>query len=120
MKTLSTIIILLFTTFAFAQYPDTTRGNQETREEAKRLTGIYDQQLGLDGTQLPIFEEKLEDYLVLAERAKSNFEGREELDALTELMVRETLDMQEILTRPQLIVYKKIRQDVQPIKVVEK
>lgn len=118
MKKLSTLIILLFSCITFAQYPDTTPGSQEIREQAKELTTKYDQQLGLDGAQLPIFEDKVEDYLVLSLKIKNDLNGREQLDALTQLMVKETLEMQDILTRPQFIVYKKIRQDIQPIKTV--
>ena len=119
MKNIINAVILLFTVFAFAQYPDTTPGSREIREQAKELTIAYDQQLALDGDQLPIFQDKVEDYLVLSYKIKEDLEGKEELDALTELMVKETLDMQDILTRPQFIIYKRIRQDVQPIKVVE-
>ena len=40
------------------------------------------------------------------------------MDALTELAIKESLDMQDILTRIQYNLYKKIRQDIQPIKLV--
>lgn len=119
MKNLSIIILVLFTTVAFAQYPDNTPGSEEIRKRAKELTIMYDQELALDGDQLPIFQDKVEDYLVMANQIKKDLDGKEELDALTQLMIRETLEMQDLLTRPQLIVYKKIRQDIQPLKVVE-
>lgn len=119
MKSVSILITVLFTSLAFAQYPDTTPGSAEIREQAKEITIEYNKQLALDGDQLPIFQDKVEDYLVFSYRVKRDLEGREELDALTELMVKETLEMQDILTRPQYIVYKKIRQDIQPIKIVE-
>lgn len=118
MKRLITTLFLTFTLFAQAQYPDTTPGDKEIREKAKKLTYIYDQKLGLDSDQILIFQDKVEDYLVLSERAQEQFEGREELDVLTELMVKETLEMQDILTRPQYIEYRKIRQSIQPIKEV--
>ena len=50
---------------------------------------------------------------------KESYEGKAELDALTKLAVKESLDMQDILTRMQFNRYKQIRQDIQPIKVVE-
>ena len=50
---------------------------------------------------------------------ESKYEGREELSALTELQVQETLDMNDILTRIQMQVYKKVKPEIQPLKMVE-
>lgn len=113
------IALLLCTSLAFAQYPDITYEGQTIRKQAERITIAYDKQLGLDGDQYPIFFDKVKDYLVLADKAKKNLEGKEELDALTELMVEETLEMQDLLTREQYVIYKKVRQEIQPIKVVK-
>jgi len=120
MKKLIKTILLLFTTIIFSQnYPDTTISNESIREDAKKITKAYDAQLGLDGTQLPIFEDKVEDYLIKANQVKKDFEGMAELDALTKLMVKESLEMKDLLTRIQYQVYKKIRQDIQPLKALQ-
>lgn len=117
MKHTLNILIFLFTTTLFAQYPDTIYGTAETRKMAQEITSVYDAKLGLTGTQWPIFENKIRDYLELSQKIKNTKEGAAELDALTELAVKESLDMQDILTRIQYNLYKKIRQDIQPIKV---
>jgi len=119
MKHALNILIFLFTTTIFAQYPDTIYSTEETRKMAQEITSAYDAQLGLTGRQWPIFENKIKDYLELSQKVKDTYEGRDELDALTELAVKESLDMQDILTRIQYNLYKKIRQDIQPIKVVD-
>ena len=105
---------------AHAQYPDFTYESPKIKAQARNLTKVYDAELALDGEQIVIVQDKIEDYLVLSNSVKKNLEGQEELDALTELMIKETLDMQDVLTRPQYERYKQIRQRVQPIKVYSK
>ena len=85
---------------------------------AQDITSVYDAKLGLTGKQLPIFQDKVQDYLELSQKVKDNYEGRAELNALKELAVKESMAMQDILTRIQYNLYKKIRQDIQPIKVI--
>ena len=119
MKTICTLVIIFFTRLSFAQYPDTIYSNKETRKMAQEITSAYDAQLGLTGRQLPIFQDKIKDYLELSQKIKADYDGKAELDALTQLAVEESLDMKDILTRIQYNVYKKIRQDIQPIKVVK-
>lgn len=119
MKKICTLLIMFFTISTFAQYPDMVYSNRETRKMAQELTSVYGAELGLTGRQLPIFQNKIEDYLELSQRAKATYNGRAELDALTQLAVAEALEMKDILTRIQYNVYKKIRQDIQPIKVIE-
>jgi hypothetical protein len=119
MKTIHALVLMLFTTLSFAQYPDTIYSSKETRKMAQELTSAYDAQLGLTGRQLPIFQDKIKDYLELSQKAKAKYAGRAELDALTQLAVEESLEMKDILTRIQYNVYKRIRQDIQPIKVVK-
>lgn len=119
MKYLITISLLFLTQIAYSQYPDTTIETPEVREEAKRLTKIYSAELGLDGTQLPIFEDKVGDYLTLREEVMETYQGKEALDKLTQLMVKESLEMKDLLTRIQHNKYKKIRQAIQPLKTVK-
>ncbi|MFH6772659.1 hypothetical protein V8G58_12010 [Gaetbulibacter aestuarii] len=118
MKYLKTLIFICITHIAFAQYPDTTIETPEIRAKAEKLTAIYDAKLGLDGTQLPIFQNKVADYLTLSKEIKESYKGKEALDKLTQLMVKESLEMKDLLTRIQYNQYKKIRQSVQPLEVV--
>lgn len=119
MKYLITLIGLICFKITFAQFPDTTIETPEVRAKAEKLTEIYNAQLGLDGSQLPVFENKVADYLTLAKEIRSAYKGKEALDKLTKLMVKESLEMKDILTRIQYNEYKKIRQSIQPLKIVE-
>lgn len=119
MKKSFTLIVLFFTTLAFAQYPDDSYETKKIRKAAEKIAKAYDAQLGLDGDQYPIFLDKVEDYLVLSEKAKKDLDGIEELNALTKLMVKESLEMKDLLTRIQYQVYKKVRQDIQPLKALK-
>lgn len=119
MKTIYTFILMLSTTFTFAQYPDVSHESRAVKKEAEKITNIYDAQLGLDGNQLPIFQDKVEDYIGLSNKVKKDLDGKAELDALTSLMVKESLEMKDILTRIQYNVYKKIRQKIQPLKNID-
>ncbi len=119
MKKIFTVFLIFFTTLAFAQYPDNTNETKKIRQDAEKITKAYDAQLGLDGTQYPIFLDKVQDYLVLSKKAKKDLDGIEELDTLTKLMVKESLEMKDLLTRIQYQVYKKVRQDIQPLKALK-
>jgi hypothetical protein len=55
----------------------------------------------------------------LAEKIKDENEGRAELDALVEMQARESLAMNDILTRLQYRLYKKLKSEIQPLKIVE-
>lgn len=76
MKHALNILIFLFTTTVFAQYPDTIYSKEETRKMAQEITSAYDAQLGLTGRQWPIFENKIKDYLELSQKVKDTYEGR--------------------------------------------
>ncbi|PNQ73093.1 hypothetical protein C1T31_08875 [Hanstruepera neustonica] len=89
-------------------------------EQAKTLTKEYDAQLGLTSDQLVPFEIKVEEFLIRKEKIENRLEGREKLEALAVLREQEYVEMQNILTQPQLNVYKRIRPSIQPLDVVEK
>lgn len=118
MKYLAILIILLTTTATYAQYPDTTYANRQERKIAWDITNAYNKELGLDGDQLPIFHQKIQDYLVRSNEIKAAYQGKAELDALTKLRVDQALDMKNLLTRQQYDVYKRISQNIQPVKQV--
>ncbi|OBX26454.1 hypothetical protein LX77_00994 [Gelidibacter algens] len=118
MKTILTSILLLFSTTIFAQIPD-AMNSSSLKTEADRITDEYDQHLGLTGIQYPLFKNKVADYLRLAEKIKDENEGRAELDALVEMQARESLAMNDILTRLQYRLYKKLKSEIQPLKIVK-
>lgn len=118
MKTIVIILIALMSFTSYAQYPTPVTSN-EIKTEAEQLTHKYSAQLALTGVQIPLFKNVVEEYLLKAEKTIEAFEGRKELDALVELQARETLEMNDILTQPQYRLYKKLKYDYQPLKVIK-
>lgn len=119
MKTIFiTILITLISYGSYAQYP-TRVASDSIRTEAEQLTHKYSAQLALTGVQIPLFKNVVEEYMLKAEKTIEAFEGRKELDALVELQARETLEMNDILTRLQYQLYKKLKFDYQPLKVIK-
>ena len=119
MKTLITLLFLSVATFGYAQLPDTTPSSDRIEAKADDLIAEYNSQLALTSVQLPLFRNVVEDYLQKSEAAKQRYTGREQLDALLELQIDETLKMGNILTSPQYDVYKKIKLKLQPLKTVK-
>src|SRR5690606_17492978 len=106
MKILITLFTFFITSYTFAQYTQATSDNGNTTYQAEQLTDKYNRQLALTGIQIPLFKEVVEKYILLANEAKDQYEGKEELDMLLELQARETLQMNDILTQPQYRLYK--------------
>lgn len=117
MKTVITLIIFCVSTTIFAQIPNGV-DSSNIKHEADRITNEYDKHIGLTGVQFPLFKNKVADYLKLAESLKAKYEGREELDALVEMQANESLAMNDILTRAQFKVYKRLKSKIQPLKIV--
>jgi|UniRef100_UPI004049D7F1 hypothetical protein len=118
MKTLITILALFTASLSYAQYPPVTPDSGTTTYQAEQLTDKYNRQLALTGIQIPLFKEVVKKYIKLANEAKDQYEGKQELDMLLELQARETLQMNDILTQPQYRLYKELKPDYQPLKVV--
>ncbi len=119
MKTLITCIILLFSTTIIAQVPGVSISDPNIKMEADRITKEYSSHLALTGIQIPLFKNKVAHYLVLAKDIKRDKQGRAELDALVEMQAQESLAMNDILTRMQYRLYKKLKTEIQPLKMVE-
>lgn len=118
MKSIVTILLVLTTSFCFAQFPKTTTTSDRIEAMANELTESYNKQLVLTGVQIPLFKKVVEEYMIKSEKVMEQLDGREELDALVELQARETLEMNDILTQPQYRLYKKVKYELQPLKIV--
>ncbi len=121
MKTkITTLLLFLSLTLGFAQqYPPVNDGSLNVEAKADSITDAYDRELSMTAKQKALFKLKVEDYLIKRQMIESKYEGRKELSAFTELQVQETLDMNDILTRIQMQVYKKVKPEIQPLKMVE-
>ncbi|WP_040248899.1 hypothetical protein [Psychroserpens mesophilus] len=121
MKTkITTLLLLLSLTLGFAQqYPPINDGSLKVEAKADSITDAYDRELSMTAKQKALFKLKVEDYLLRKQNIESKYEGRKQLTALVELQAQETLDMNDILTRIQMQVYKKIKPEIQPLKIVK-
>jgi hypothetical protein len=114
------LFLLLSLTFNHAQqYPPITDGSLKIEAKADSIADAYDRELSMTAKQKALFKLKVEDYLIRRQKIESKYEGRKELTALVELQVQETLDMNDILTRIQMKVYKRIKPEIQPLKMVK-
>lgn len=97
-----------------------TQENTEIHDvEAERITKEYNKQLSLDANQFVLFEKKIEEFLIKRAKIEKDYAAKDKLYMLFRMQARETVEMKNILTRPQLKVYKRIKSDIQPIAVVE-
>lgn len=121
MKTNISLFLIVFSlTFGFAQqYPPLSDGSPEIEAKAHYITEAYDNELAMTAKQKALFKLKVEDYLIRRKEIESKYEGKEELTVLAKLQTNETLNMNDILTRIQMKVYKRIKPEIQPLKIVE-
>lgn len=119
-KLIPIFLLLLFSLSVSAQDPFLQKSNPEAKKEAIKLTDRYDLELALTGEQKLLFQQKVEEFLIRRQKVEKNLSGKEKLDFLYQLKEQETAEMGDILTRPQLEVYKEIRPNIQPLDVVGK
>ncbi len=120
MKTIVTILVVMITTSALAQNPMTQNSdNLELEQQARALTKKYNDQLALRGKQMNLFEIKVEEFLINEQKIRnSNLSTEQKLVELQKNYDMESADMGDILTRPQLKLYKKLKPEYQPIEPV--
>ena len=119
MKYLISTLVFLLVFQLQAQDPYFQRNNETIEETAKELTKIYNSELALNGKQPLLFQKKVEEFLIREKDIRKQFSGKEMLDLLYKLRITETGEMANILTRPQLNLYKKIKSIIQPLEIVE-
>lgn len=120
MKKLLIICLLALGFTGYSQDLYFQESNEQAKEEASRITDQYHKQLALTGEQRLLFQQKVEEFLIREHLVKKEYDGTDELNMLLQLQEQETAEMQDILTRPQLDLYKNIKPDIQPLEVVEK
>ena len=120
MKKVFSIIIILISFSAFSQDPFLQDSNPQAKEMAKEITDKYISELGLTGKQILLFEQKVEEFQVKRLKVDATLSGKEKLDMFYLLQKEETAEMNDILTRPQLEVYKKVKGEIQPLDTVSK
>lgn len=119
MKLLLLFFFLLSVASLSAQDIFLQEESQSIEEKARVLTEAYQPELVMTGTQTRLFERKLAEFLIRAEKIKKmDLSTRDRLHLLRQLSVQESEEMVNILTRPQVKRYIKIKPGFQPIAMV--
>ncbi|MAP81166.1 MAG: hypothetical protein CL526_08765 [Aequorivita sp.] len=119
MKKLFTIIVLFIGVTTYSQDPLLQNSNAKVEMEAKELTNQYTAKLSLTGEQQLLFEQKVAEFLISRNKIEAKYSGKEKLNKLYKLQKEETAEMNDILTRPQLEVYKRVKLKFQPLDEVK-
>lgn len=120
MKKLLCMVFCFVALQAFSQDVYFQKPNADAKKEAIRITDAYNLELSLTGEQKLLFQQKVEEFLIRRHTIESEFSGKKKLDLLYELQQEETQEMNNIITRPQMSVYKKVKPQIQPLETVKK
>lgn len=115
MKSILILLSLLFAYQLSGQDPLLQETDSALEGVATKITQEYNDQLALDAKQYILFEQKVEEFLIREETIQENFKGEDKLDKLYKLRKAESLEMRNILTKPQFDLYKRIKQQIQPL-----
>lgn len=115
MKSILILLSLLFAYQLSGQDPLLQETDSALEGVATKITQEYNDQLALDAKQYILFEQKVEEFLIREETIQENFKGEDKLDKLYKLRKAESLEMRNILTKPQFDLYKRIKQEIQPL-----
>ncbi len=115
MKYLTQILIILISFNLYAQDPYLQQTNAKFESEAQNITKAYNKVLALTSKQFVLFEKKVEEFLIRRKKIENNYKAKEKLNLLYEMQKVETREMNDILTKPQLNLYKRIKPKIQPL-----
>ncbi len=111
--------IILSAVTAYGQDPFLQEGSQATEKRARALTEKYQPELVMTGTQTRLFERKVSEFLLRAEKIKqTELPVNEKMKLLQELSIQENGEMANILSRPQVKRYVTVKSNIQPIAMV--
>lgn len=119
MRTLITICFISISIIGFSQDPVMQKNNESLETIATSITDKYDDKLALDAKQFMLFQKKVEEFLIREENIHANYKGEEKLDRLYKLRKAESLEIRNILTKPQFTLYKRMKPQIQPLAVVD-
>ena len=120
MKKYMTVLAFIFTLSISAQNMMTQNSDNPKMEKwAKALTNKYSKELAMKEKQRLLFEKKLIEFKINDEEIRNS--SKSTADKLAEIQLnykRETQDMADILTQPQMDLYKELKIDYQPMEAV--
>ncbi len=115
MKKLITVLTLLLTFSVTAQDEYVQNDTNTFEAEAKKITSTYNKQLALTSKQVLLFQKKVQEFLIRKADIERKYNGKEKLDLIYGLQQNETAEMGDILTQPQMELYKQMKPTVQPL-----
>ncbi|MBR9913779.1 MAG: hypothetical protein GYB32_02960 [Algicola sp.] len=119
MKLFITLCLTLSFVMGNAQDPMLQNNDESLEDIALRITRYYNDELALTQKQFMLFQKKVEEYLIRREKIEKTLEGKEKLNALFNMQQVETREMNDILTQPQMDMYRKVKPKIQPLDKVE-
>ncbi len=120
MKRISILLFLFISLSAFSQDPYLQKPNDQAEEQAAEITENYDLQLSLTGKQKLLFQQKVAEFLIRRNKIEATLSGKEKLDALYSLQQEETAEMNDVITQPQMAVYRRVKPKIQPLETTRK
>ncbi len=120
MKKILTLLVFFLVYGAYAQDPYLQKSDPEAKQKAIEITNQYIPELSMTGEQQLLFQQKVEEFLIKRKKIEAEFNGREKLDMLYQLQQEETAEMNDILTQPQLRLYKELKPTIQPLETIKK
>lgn len=120
MKKLLSVLVLFCTITLNAQDPYLQNDSDKFEVTADSITEKFNAQLALSSQQELLFKQKIEEFLIRAEKQTAGLKGKDKLDRLYRLEKFEIAEMGDILTRPQYQLYKKLKPQIQPLATVKK
>jgi hypothetical protein len=118
MKPILIVLSVFLTISISAQDPILQKSEESLEVISQNIAKAYDNQIGLDGKQFILFQKKIEEYLIREEKIHKSYSGKKKLDMITKLRAAETMEMRNILTKPQFELYTKLKPEIQPIAIV--
>lgn len=120
MKKLFLLLLLFTTTATLAQKYDGVESTSSQKEQAEKLTQQYNDYLSLTEDQIIIMEQKIAEFLAKRNAIITSSSSIEEKNRMILAFYKEeTGEMNDILTRVQLQLYKKIKPEIQPLLVLK-
>ena len=120
MKALLSIALFFMCASGFSQDTFLQNSNPQLEKQAEKIADLYNNELSLTSKQQMLFQKKVEEFLIRRDKIEKSLTGTEKLKVLFEMQQQETAEMNDILTRPQLVVYKKMKPQIQPVETIEK
>lgn len=116
---IATLILMLCGVSAFAQDPYLQKGSESAENRAVALTKKYQPELVMTGKQTLLFQNKLEEFIIREDKIKeADMSDEDKVHLMARLSEQLSMEMANVLTRPQLRRFNKVKTRLQPVALV--